>query len=581
KDLRWQLGRIAGVMIPFAIAIYYAQHVELGDNFLLIASVSTLLAGAATYVGRRLELAGLSLAASAAAAAVSSTWLFSRTLDESALITFAVLTGAASLIIALVDARSRREEPGELHPAAVHSLVLLFSLAFTVSFLSSELSLWGVLLALGVHLSVSIGTRASLPALPALAGIATGFTLLLYRVQHIHPGNPNFHSASALLFGVIAFSGALLVASIRWQSHPSPRALALSALLAAAPSLLYLDRDWYGATPLTFYGVVALIALIATWSAARTTSSIAYGAAVLLISWALYAGVDPGFYESREWSITAILPWLYLGTAIATLAPLLAKEQLKETYAVGLTASLAPALAAAPLLALHEHQLGERGALLVFLALAALPALAYKLLADDDQDADRSETSGVKRARTSYLLIASGLLAFAIPAELRNFHMELLARETTLWLIPALALAAAAASFVARSRESAAANTAAHLAFLFAGVSLCIITFDLDDLHRQESYLFNWLSYLYGVGLVSGLYVMRNTSAKADADEDSRRYLVACTGGFTCLLGFAWLNLLLINGYSDGERLDISSSDLNRDLVLSLSWTLYSFSLLA
>ena len=573
KDLRWQLGRIAGIMIPFAIAIYYAQLVELGDDFLVITCVTTLLAGAATYVGRRLELHGMSIAAAAAAAAVASTWLLSRTLDEAALTSFALLTGTSSIIIAIIDARTRGDrDPGELHPASIYSVVLLFAFTYTVAF-DVGLSLWGVLLTLGVHLALTILPRASLPALPTLAGLAAGATFLMYRVQQVHPGNPYFHSAPVLQIGVAVFSGALLCASLRWHSHPSPRALALAAMLTGAPSLLF-NEDWYSATPPSFYGALSLLALIVAWGAARTGSSIAYGAAAAVICWAFYSHNDPGFYESREWSIPVALLWIYLGTAIATLAPLLAKEQLLRARATGLIAALVPALGASSILSLHEYHYGDRGALLVFIVLAALPALAYKLVGDDVE-------AEMKRAKTSYLLIAGALLGFAIPAELRMFHLQLLATADTLWLLIGLSIAAASAALVAKLRESAATSISAHFAVFIVSVFLCFIPFHLEDLLRQENLVINWISYVFGVALLSTLFVMSDGSLMAKLDSEASKYLKALTGAGACLISFSWLNLLLINGYSDGDYLDISSADLNRDLVLSLSWALYSFSLLA
>ena len=573
NDLRWQLGRIAGVMIPFAIAIYYAQHVELGDNFLIIACVTTLLSGAATYVGRRLTIPGVSLAAAASAAAVAATWLFQSPPDEGALMTFALCTGATSLILSVIDAKARRAEPGEMHPAALHSLVLLFSLVFAqTEFESPGLSLWGVLLIAGVHLSLTIGTRASLPALPALAGLATGITLLMYRVWHIHPGNPYYHEAPALLLGVVILAGALLAASIKWRKHPSPRALALAAFLCASPSLAYF-KDWYGANAIVFYGALSLVALIAACGAARTSSSIAYGAAVLLINWGLYSDADVGFFESRDWPIPSVLPWLFLGTATATLAPLLSREHLAKARVMGLLAAFGPFLAIGYLLDLQEHHFGERGALLVFAALALLPALAYKLLTDANE--------GSKRARTAYLVSACSLLAFAIPAELHELSSLVGPVWEPHWLYLGLALSGAAASFIAKSRASAASSIAAHIAASIAALYLCFMALDLESLQKESSLLLNWISYAYGVSLLSSLIVLKNTSAGAPGAESDRRYLTGCTGGLTCLLGFALLNLLLINGYTDGDKLDITSPDLNRDLVLSLSWALYSFSLLA
>jgi hypothetical protein len=144
-----------------------------------------------------------------------------------------------------------------------------------------------------------------------------------------------------------------------------------------------------------------------------------------------------------------------------------------------------------------------------------------------------------------------------------------------------LALSGAAASFIAKSRASSASSIASHLAVSIAALYLCALALDLDRIQKESRLLLNWISYAYGVSLLSCLFVLKNTAADALEAKSYRRYLAGCTGGLTCLLGFACLNLLLINGYTDGDRLDIQSPDFNRDLVLSLGWALYSFSLLA
>ena len=115
---RWKLGRIAGVLIPFALAIHYAQLVELGDDYLVIACVATLLAGAATFVGRKLELRALPLASAAAAAGVAATWLLSRSPGEGELIVrgcgcdasgAGTGAGLAWLMLATLVSRRRRQ----------------------------------------------------------------------------------------------------------------------------------------------------------------------------------------------------------------------------------------------------------------------------------------------------------------------------------------------------------------------------------------------------------------------------------------------------------------------------------------
>jgi uncharacterized membrane protein len=150
-----------------------------------------------------------------------------------------------------------------------------------------------------------------------------------------------------------------------------------------------------------------------------------------------------------------------------------------------------------------------------------------------------------------------------------------------LWIFLGLALSGAAASFIAKSRGSSVSSIASHLAVSIVALYLCLRALDLESFQKQSPLLFNWISYGYGISLLSSLFVLKTTAGEMVKEKGKRRYLAGCTGGLACLLGFAWLNLLLINGYTDGDRLDIHSPDLNRDLVLSLSWALYSFSLLA
>jgi uncharacterized membrane protein len=57
--------------------------------------------------------------------------------------------------------------------------------------------------------------------------------------------------------------------------------------------------------------------------------------------------------------------------------------------------------------------------------------------------------------------------------------------------------------------------------------------------------------------------------------------LRSAVGALACLIPFAWVSLLVINGHGESVRLRPASIDLNGNLVLSLVWALYSLTLLA
>jgi hypothetical protein len=259
---------------------------------------------------------------------------------------------------------------------------------------------------------------------------------------------------------------------------------------------------------------------------------------------------------------------------MTTLAPLLAREHLAKTRALGLMAAAAPILGIGCWLKLHAYHFGEHGSLLVLLALALLPTLGYLLLNDE-----------TRRAKTAYLMSVCLLLGLAIPAEFRRAAEPMGDMGTISWLLLGLILAAALGSIAARRRTSTAWSTATLAAALLPALLFSLVLLDPNDFHREDNLLLNWTTYHYGLSLAALLLVLRN-AATQEAPVHSihrrlRRTLTICAGGAATLLAFAWLNLAIINGYSDGNYLDATSTDLNRDLVLSLAWALYSFTLLA
>ena len=573
---RWKLGQVAGILIPFAIATHYARIVELGDNLQSIAFVAALLAGGATFAGRRLALPTLSLAGAAGAAAVTSTWLLSGVYEELSIYSFALYTGATSLVLALFDTWPKRTDSKEIHPAAVHSLILLFTFTYFTSD-STALPLWGVSLMLLIHVGISVWTRASLPALPVLAGLAAGITLFLYRVQHAHPGNPAYHSIPALIGAVALISGLLLTASITWRRHTAPRSLALAATLCVLPTLLHF-QPWFGALPPHYYGALFLLVGIASCGAARSNFSTAYAALVLITSWQLFAETSPSLFQSLEWPI----PFVFIGTlavlGVLTLAPLLFKGSLQKSRALGIIAAFAPFFGLFSLLSLYEYRFGERGALLMLLALASLPFIGYL------NQRSAASDGGLNRSKTTYLMSALFFLALAIPSELRNVSLDLRGFLDE-WFQAGLSLAAVAWSLAARRRGSEHWQLAALALAALPGLYWTALYLEIDLFKRESGVLFNWFSYHYALTLLGLIVTLRSplNFAQSDASTAMRRLkrgLLYFTGTLGCLLPFVWINLLVINAYAISDNIQLSINDVNGELVRSFSWASYAFILL-
>ncbi|MDP6539641.1 MAG: DUF2339 domain-containing protein [Planctomycetota bacterium] len=608
---RWRAARVGGVLLPFGLALHYANLVELGDDYWLIAAVAALLAGAGAFLGRRLELLALPTAAAAGAAALSATWLLAADAPWAALTELALWTGATAVLIAALGAWPRRERGGtDSVAAATYSLLILFAVTWTV--LSDGREAWHpVWPVVWIHLLLAIRSRTSLPALPVLAGLAAGLALAAAgdRAQLELAQAP-----AAIVFWAPfvapATAAALLALAVGWRAHPAPRALALAALGCAFWLLFLQYRPQPGAGPAEHYAPLLVATLVAACAAARCASAAAAAVVVAVAAAAHVGNLSVPRFEAQGWLLSETAPWLFASVAVTTLAPVCFRSRLGPTRALGLVAaaSVLVGLGHTPLerwIALWEHARGEAGVGIVCL-IGALPPLAGFLLARDEPPASTTP-HGLRRARTAYAAAACLLVALAVPLEL-DASME--RGFVDLWPWIALAPAAAGWAWLATRRTSPLCTLAALAAAIGAAVPWVVLTLFPDAFVRQDAWLVNGFSYAYGLAFVASLVVLHFTKAPIALDATAvqgeavgaftraldeiearlcaeggawsvRTILRAVLGALSCLLPFAWLSLLVVNAHGESQRLRPDAIDLNGNLVLSLVWALYSFALLA
>jgi hypothetical protein len=242
------------------------------------------------------------------------------------------------------------------------------------------------------------------------------------------------------------------------------------------------------------------------------------------------------------------------------------------------------------------------------LILAAPPALAALFLRGEGVPADAPD--GVRSARTAYAMVACLLCALALPLQLDTHQPRGIAQ---MWGWIGCAPAAVAWAWLASRRSSRLWSLAALAAAICAGLPWCVLALAPGEFDRQEALVINGFTYSYGIAFVALLLVLRFTATpvmdgRADAEKAPvtsgsvlgraiaslhaglvyeqghwcpRSLLRSAVGALACLIPFAWVSLLVINGHGESVRLRAAAIDLNGNLVLSLVWALYSLTLLA
>lgn len=628
---RWRAARVGGILLPFALALHYANHVELGDDYLLIAAVAALLGAAGTFLGRRLDLVALPSAAAAGAAALSATWLLAADGASASLAEFGLGTGATAVVLVALGAWPRRERGADSQAPATYSLLVLFALTWTVlaggGRSEAPHTIW---LVVWIHLALVVRSRAALPALPALAGLAAGLALAAANdgVLLGTTDAPSF-AASCAPYAAPTTAAVLLALALAWRAHPTPRALALSALGCAFWTPFLHSFPPPGTSSVAHFAPIVAALIVAACAAARCAHVAATAAVVLLSAGSLVGHLTVARFAALDWSFGETAPWLLAGIVATTLAPVCFRASLQRTRVVGLVAAASAliGLEHVPVerwIALWSFAHGDEGVGLAPLILAAPPLGAFLLLRGERPAGEVLD--GTRRARTAYAAVAWLLCAMALPLEL-DAHQE--RGFIGLWPWIALAPAAAGWAWLATRRASPVCSLAALAAAVGSTVPWCVLALFPDAFMRQEGWFANGFSYAYGLAFGCALVVLRFTAdpvapmpaggPPASVHDDPaarpagdvphpynppgrlrsayedlearliggrgawapRSLLRGLVGGLACLVPFAWVSLSVINAYGETPRLNLGAIDLNGNLALSLAWALYSFTLLA
>jgi uncharacterized membrane protein len=265
-----------------------------------------------------------------------------------------------------------------------------------------------------------------------------------------------------------------------------------------------------------------------------------------------------------------------VGVVLFTVLPTISRR-LAETRWAWRAAAIAPMLWFE---ALHHGWLwafGTRfvGALPVLLALLTLSLVALA----------RTRNEGEPGVRTSALVWLSGatmlFVTVAIPLQLD--------RE---WITIGWALEATALLALYRRLDHPGLKWVAMLLFVSVGSRLLLNPYVLGYYERGPWRIVNWLSYTYLVPaacLVVGGVLLRDLEnvrlrewERAFTPASVERPFTAILYAMALVVGFAWLNLTIVDWYATGPTLSIPTDRLPaRDLTISIAWALYGLVVLA
>ena len=546
-------ARAAALLLPFVFASWFAHDARFGEDLWPLAVLALLLCAAAHVVASRSSLLQLPVGAAAGSVALVLSWTSGREFDLGRDGAWQLALSVSGIALALA---AGLEFAGRSGDALRRELARL---ALGVYALPALL----MLLAAGV-------LQDTTPLRPLVVAVAVLDLCLLRRLAH--QGRP-FWTWGGLLLG-----GLVLVAwcgGRPWQDVLWPRAWAFSIALAGLPVLLTVAAARFG-EPLRKHAAVAvaLHGLCAAWALALVphyasgTPELAAATVVLAFAGPLWLAVRAGSIAaqapllfathlafgcvvSSSLEDSATLGWIVAlgGTLLAALPLLRRGDDAPWPQRLGALLLLATVFSArGP----FEHAYGLRTPLAAHAGFALVAFGLWRLA--------RTRLSGA--AHAPWLAAAAWFAAYALAC----VHPQWLFGPASAFFALLLAVA------WKRLRHAPFAFGAGAAAIL----SALVLLFRLQEqTHDESALLLNahaW-NFLLPAAAVAA-------AATLVAREGPRFAAVAC-GIVAIVLGFAWINIVIIDGYADAPVAVRGLARLaQRDLVLSIAWASYSLALL-
>jgi uncharacterized membrane protein len=575
-----RMTQIAGVLLPFAFALYFASSADLGPHLYPAAILMVLLCAAAGWLGRAQQFEMLPVGAAAGSVGVVFVWLVGTQLTTAlAWEAFGICVGLAVIFHVFVEWWLRS-------PVGSDRIATLPALTAAGGFLMSMaarpagetnpavwpwMCAWTALAALLVRQSVAPGKHRL--QIAAAAGLGLGFALFLVS-HHEYPAFPPMELFVGL--AVLACASFQIV-SLKRREGEARRSADIAA--ATAPLMLMAAHLWAVQDPrmaawLYMTGTFVL-ALLAVQAATRLTGGKLFFATMLLLSlchWA-WTELSAASWSNREIAAVALGLQLF-AVVVFTFWPFLAGPRfLSRPFAIYSAALAGPAWFFS-LRTLYEALLGPGTIGVLPVALGALSLGAVQRARHPGALAEPA-----RRALVWFSAVALSFIALAIPLQLEKEWI------TIGWALQGLAILAL------WKRLDHPGLKYFGLALLAAISVRLVLNGEVLDYHARSGLpIVNWLMYTYLVpaaALLGAAYLLwdleipRRRAWEAFVYERGKPF-----GAISCCLAailvvFVWINLTIFDFYSAGPRVEVSFERMAaRDLTLSLAWALYALLLL-
>ena len=555
-------GMAAALLLPFAFAAYFAHEASFGPDVWPLAVLAVCLSSAALVMAVRTTHHQLAVGAAAGSIAMLVAWCARRDFVLESVQAWQLAGSLVALALVFgvgLELSGRSRETGRVETAR---------LALSVYALPALL-LWLPLVTLGGAVQLQVLVLALLVLCALLVrrlahggrsewtwagALIAAVSLWLWAVQHHNPENsvvwPDAWAAALcliLLTGVLSAVALWLVPSAK-QGAASIAPALLAFGCAAAIGFSHAVR---AANPSLWALALVLILTLPLVTAVRTHALIAQAITTLAAGLSLSASglVRLDDLSARHWILPLGAVWLSLvtiGLSSTTRGDVRTRAWQQRLAAI-LWVALTPMVVT---LMRHHYQLSSDVWPVAAWALVAVGLRAF---------------AGVRcepTARHAWLAAAIVLGALTL-AEVRPE-----------WLVgPALAFLALGLMGAWRWTQHAPFAHGAGVAAALAGLVL-VLRLPAADLAEAQWF---WNDHAWNL-LLPALCM---GAAAALAARSTVRFPGLATGSMALLVGFAWLNVAIIDGYAvETVQLHGLGRLPQRDFVLSIAWASYSLALL-
>ena len=581
----WQSTQIAGVLLPFAFALYFAGNAVFTPHLYPIGILLLLLSAVAGWLSRVQNFPLLSTGSASGSVAV--VWVWCLQAEWSAALAWeavGVCVALALLFHVFFELDWRRGGGDDYqsfsHGPLITSAGLLALLVFTPLWARMSpapfwpwLCGWVGLAALLIRQSVE-PSRQHKQGLAAL-GLGLGFSLF----YGAHRGAPGF-PAAALYFGVLGVCAVAFqaLAVVLKEARRQAWANRAAAIFAATVLFVLLGEGLEPRlSPELYLTTTVLLALLIVLAATRLGSGKWYftGMALLALGHNIWTAEYRGFSSNPDGALAAFLLQL-LAVLLFSWWPLLTRTRFGGERWAWYAAALAGPAWFLALRELYEIRFGDAAIGLLPVALGALSlGAAFRI-----QKQGLLDPAMHKRGLVWFSAVAMGFISVAIPLQLDKEWI------TLGWAIQGFALTAL------WKRLDHTGLKYFALALLAVVTIRLVANPEIVNYHPRSSFPFiNWLMYTYLVPaaalLGSAWNLYRLEVERSSGREEfvySRGHSV---GAILCGMAaisvvFVWINLTIFDFFSAGPQLTISFEHMAaRDLSQSLAWALYALLLLA